>query len=94
MAAPVFMFNKTRAFERADEFGRIHLRQPGQAILGARTVTGIANPFLTRFSTGNGLPSRRKLDRWHSIASLTRAVTSSRLSPWVKQPGNAGTSAQ
>jgi hypothetical protein len=94
MAATVFVFNKTRAFERADESHRVHLRQPGQAILGTRTGTGIANPFLTRFSTGNGRPSLNRLARWHSIESRTIDVTSSRLSPWEKQPGNAGTSAQ
>ncbi len=94
MTAALFVFNKTRADERADESDRIHLRQPGQAIRGARTVTGNTNPFLARFSTGNGRPSRTKLDRWHSIASRTLLVTSSRESPWLKQPGKAGTSAQ
>lgn len=61
VTAPLFVLSKTRTFERAYEPHRIHLRQPGQTSLGARTVTGIANPFLVRFSKGIGSPCCSKV---------------------------------
>lgn len=63
MTTALFQFDKTRTFERADEFEGIDLRQPRQASRGIPTDTGIAYPFRDRFSTGNGKPSRTRLAR-------------------------------
>ena len=59
----LLMFDKTRAFERADQLGGCDRRQPGHASRGARTDTGTTNSLAVRFSTGNGLPSRIRLTR-------------------------------
>lgn len=61
-------FDKTRPLERADNLEGIRLREPRQASRGVPTDIGIAYPFRVRFSTGNGSPSRTRLDKWHSMA--------------------------
>jgi hypothetical protein len=63
VAALLTLHDETRPLEGAEQLGTVERWQAGHASRGTRTVTGNANARLSRFSTGNGSPSRTRLVR-------------------------------